>query len=287
MKAIKVTINEGKVVTLGEADNIGEVCTIPYDLDAVTLGQAQAIFAEMDKRAPAGYLEALAGVAELPDEQKWSEAIKEQTAALCAALCAATGIPAEALDALTLPQQRELLNEFECGVVLPLYNVNVLYHKGDGTPAQVDECTEFEFEGVRYVNTAVERDAAGMIQPNADQTTEEFCESNDLLQIGANPIALMHLFVAVVCRPAGEAYDERKARERAELFKRLPVKIALDCFFSFAANAIHTQVLTLSSLARLAAEAGTAKAGNRASRRGNRGSFGRRKRAKVEQVRAK
>lgn len=267
MKAIKVTTNNGRLVTLGEAEEIGDVWTIPYDLDALTLEQAQAVYKAM-KNAPEGYLEALAGLVPLPDEQKWSSAIKEQTAVLCDALCGATNIPADALQALTLPQQRELLNGFECGVVLPLFN-----------PAKLDpqERTEFEFEGVRYVNTAVERDPAGILVPNPDQTTEEFCESNDLLNIANNPIELMHLFVAVLCRPAGEAYDERKARERAEVFKRLPARIALDCFFSFASKARHTLINILRCLAEGAEQQ---KEGERArSPRGSRASTGRRRRA--------
>lgn len=265
MKKVFATVDNGVLVTVGDAENIGTTYTIPYDLDALTVEQAQTIIEELPNVAPDGYLDALATAPPLPDEQKWSAAIKEQTKALGDVLCIITGIPHEAFEALTLPKQREFVNAFECNIILPLFNINVL---------QPQERTEFEFEGVRYVNTAIGRDADRMLKPNPDQTTEEWCESNDLLMMSDNPIKYINLFVAVICRPQGEAYDENKARERGELFKRLSARIAFDCFFSFAANVTYTRIC---SLLYSTGAAKKAKAQRVRSPRGNRGSFGSRK----------
>ena len=267
MTKVVATIDNGVLVAVGDSENIGTKYEIPYDLDALTVEQAQTIIEELPKIAPAGYLDALAAAPPLPDEQKWSSAIKEQTKALGEVLCMIAGIPHEAFEALTLPKQRQFVNAFECNIILPLFNINVL---------QPQERTEFEFEGVRYVNTAIGRDANGMLQPNPDQTAEEWCESNDLLMMSDNPMKYINLFVAVICRPQGEAYDESKARERGQLFKRLPARIAFDCFFSFAANVLFTRI---SSLSYLTGAAQKEKAQKAHYPRGSRGSFGRQKRA--------
>ena len=118
------------------------------------------------------------------------------------------------------------------------------------------------------------RDASGVLRPSGDETAEEGCGSNDVRMMSDNPMKYINLFVAVICRPQGEAYDESNARERGQLFKRLPARIAFDCFFSFAANVLYTRI---SSLSYLTGAAQKEKAQKAHYPRGNRGSFGRQK----------
>ena len=65
----------------------------------------------------------------------------------------------------------------------------------------------------------------------------------------------MPLIVAILCRPEGEAYNERVARERAEKFKQLPCTVALDVFFCKLYRMSISLSLMGEHLERLQAEA--------------------------------
>ena len=143
-KYLAVTLDaEGKVVTLGNADDVGEVYRIPLDLYSVSVEQAQTLYDVFGRTAPEEYLKAISGCIDMPDEQRWSSAIEEQTAALIKAVCSISGIPEAAFDGMSMPRKRELVNAFELGVVLPLYNIKLI---------KPEDGTAFEFEGVEYDN---------------------------------------------------------------------------------------------------------------------------------------
>lgn len=243
MKQLHVTVEDGKVVTLGNAKgDIGETYAIPYDLDALTIGQAQSLYRYMEKNAPEEYLAFMTGE-RIPEEDVWSSKLREYTTLLCGGVAEITGIPAEAFAALSLPKQRAFVDTFELQVVRPLYLIGL--HEPTSR-------VSFKFEGVEYFLPKVAPDGAGGQMPFADRDTEEFCEAFDLALACKNPIELAPLIVAILCRPAGEKYDEMVARERAEKFKALSTSIAFDVFFVKAAQLSIMASFTLTYLGEIA-----------------------------------
>lgn len=81
-------------------------------------------------------------------------------------------------------------------------------------------------EWLRYPET--DRDINGEPMPMYRITAEEFCEATDLYLAGAWDYA--PLITAILCRPAGERYDEQRARHRAETMQRLPMTVIRHLF---------------------------------------------------------
>lgn len=242
MDMLYVTVEDGKVVTLGNAK--GEIETkyaIPYDLDALTIEQAQIAYKHLQENAPEEYIAFMTGEA-IPEEV-WSSKLREYTTLVCNTIAAVSGIPAEAFAALSLPKQRAFADGFELQVIRPLYMIGLYEPKNRKS---------FTFEGVEYFMPKTAPDGVGGQMPFADRETEEFCEAFDLALACKNPIELAPLIVAILCRPEGEKYDELKARERAEKFKTLPTSIAFDAFFAKAARLSIMAILTQTYLGEIA-----------------------------------
>ena len=81
-------------------------------------------------------------------------------------------------------------------------------------------------EWLRYPET--DRDINGEPMPMYRITAGEFCEATDLYLAGAWDYA--PLITAILCRPAGERYDEQRARHRAETMQRLPLTVIRHLF---------------------------------------------------------
>lgn len=221
MKKIALTIEKGKAVSVAYAKQIGEVYTLPLDLEALTIEQAQKVYDYINTNASDDYRLFMSG-ADVPAEKMWSSHIKEYTRIVCATIAEVTGIPLEAFTALTYRQQRAFCDPFELQVIRPLYMLGLYEPKG---------LEKFEHNGVEYYLPRLTADGFGGLLPMADETAESWAESNDLHLACANPYKYMPLIVAILCRPKGEAYNEQVARERAEGFKQLPAYIAFEVFF--------------------------------------------------------
>ena len=222
MKKITVTIEGGKVVTLGNAKELnGKTYEIPYDLHALTIEQAQRLYAYINANATEEYRAFMAGL-DAPEQKVWSSKLKEYSKVVCGAIADITGIPAAAFDSLTLSQQRFFCDAFELNIIRPLYMLGVY------EPIGIES---FEWEGIEYKLPRMTADGFGGLLPMSDETAESWAESNDLYLASENPYDCMALIVAILCRPEGEKYDELKARERAEEFRQLPAYIAFEFFF--------------------------------------------------------
>lgn len=222
MKKIVVKIEGGKVVTLGNAKELdGKTYEIPYDLHALTIEQAQRLYAYINGNATEEYRAFMVGL-DAPEQKVWSSKLKEYSKVVCGAIADITGIPAAAFDSLTLSQQRFFCDAFELNVIRPLYMLGVY------EPIGIES---FEWESVKYKLPRMTADGFGGLLPMADETAESWAESNDLYLASENPYDCMALIVAILCRPEGEKYDELKARERAEEFRQLPAYIAFEVFF--------------------------------------------------------
>lgn len=99
-----------------------------------------------------------------------------------------------------------------------------------------DQIEFFEFQGEKYY-LPVSKEIMGKPIPMVDLTALEFTESADIL-IGLNVLNesrdLTHLanLIAILCRPKGELYDERKSADRAKQFTQLTMDIVWRVFFS-------------------------------------------------------
>jgi hypothetical protein len=222
MKKITVTIEGGKVVTLGNAKELnGKTYDIPYDLHALTIEQAQKLYAYLNANASEEYRAFMAGT-NAPEQKIWSSKLKEYSNVVCGAISEITGLPGAAFNALTLQQMRFFCDAFELNVIRPLYMLG-LYE-----PIGIES---FTHDGVEYMLPKMTADGFGGLLPMAEETAESWAESNDLYLASENPYDCMALIVAILCRPKGEVYDELTARQRAEKFRELPAYIAFEVFF--------------------------------------------------------
>ena len=246
MKQIYVTIENGKMIRYTDAESLdAESIAIPYDLEALTIGQAQEIYKALADDED--YIAFLSGA----EEEVWSSTLLEYARKAMRVVALVGGFDASAVDALSDDEVVEFAPAFEMNVLRPLY------HFGLYQPKQFEG---FDFEGVHYRMPLSVADGLGGIMPMADTTAEEWAESNDLRIASAHPAEYMHLIVAILCRPEGEAYNERVARERAEKFKQLPFTIALDVFFCRFARMSTMVALMGEHLEQLKAEAEKAEA---------------------------
>lgn len=221
MKSIALTIDNGKLVSLGNAKSIGEVYTIPFDLETLTIEQAQKLYKYINNNASEDYRAFMAG-ASAPTRKAWSSKLKEYTQLVIGAIADITGIPAEELSKLSYSAQRSYCGTFEMEVIRPLYMLGLYQPKG---------IESFKHNDVEYYLPRMTADGFGGLLPMADETAESWAESNDLHLASENPYEYMPLIVAILCRPEGEYYNEQTARARAEEFKHLPAYIAFEVFF--------------------------------------------------------
>ena len=218
MKRLYVTIENGKMVTYTDAESLdAKKIAIPYDLEALTIGQAQQIFKAIE--GDEDYIAFLAGTKE---GDTWSSDLLNYARKAMRVIAVVGGFEESAVECLTDEDVIRYAPNFEFQVLRPLYQAG-MYEPSD--------FEGFDFEGVHYRMPLSITDGFGGVMPMANTTAEEWCESNDLRVACSNPAEHMHLIVAILCRPDGEKYNERVARERAEKFKELPCKVGLDVFF--------------------------------------------------------
>lgn len=92
----------------------------------------------------------------------------------------------------------------------------------------------FKFKGVKYYLPEQEF-FNGITIPMASSKAIEFMEAADF-ELAVNRMKkgrweYAALTCAILCREKNEAYDEKKARERAKIFEDLPLEIAYEVFF--------------------------------------------------------
>ena len=217
MKKIYVTIEEGKMIPFTDAKVLdAEPIAIPYDLDTLTIGQAQDIYKALadDK----DYRDFLSGA----EEEVWSSTLLEYARKAVRLMALVSGFSTEAVDNLTDEEVITYAPNFEINVLRPLFQIGLYEPKNfEG----------FDFEGVHYCMPLSTSDGFGGLMPMAELTAEEWAESNDLRIASSHPVEYAHFIVAILCRPEGEKYNEKVARARAEKFKSLPCSLAFDVFF--------------------------------------------------------
>lgn len=260
-KQLYVTIENGNMVTYTDAENLdAEKISIPYNLEALTIGQAQEIYKALAEDED--YTDYLSGN---KGEEVWSSDLMVYARKDMRVMALVGGFDASAVDALSDEEVIRYAPNFELQVLRPLYQMGVY---------QPREFEGFDFEGVHYRMPLSINDGFGGVMPMADTTAEEWAESNDLRLACAHPGEYMHLIVAILCRPEGEKYDERVARERAEKFRELPCSIGLDVFFcklhrlSITAKFISEHLVSLKAKAearKAKAQTASSEAGSTAS----------------------
>lgn len=227
--------------------------TIPMDLEALTIGQAQEIY--QANAEDEDYIQFLSGAT----EEHWSSDLLVYARKATRIMAMLGGFDVSAVEFLRDDEVVNIAPQFEMGVLRPLYHFGVYQPK---------EFEKFEFEGVEYRMPLSINDGFGGVMPMAEVTAEEWAESNDLRIASNNPIEYAHLIVAILCRPEGEKYNESVARERAEKFKQLPCSLAFDVFFCKFVRMSTFLALTGQHLRHLKAKA-VAEAEHRASDNGN------------------
>lgn len=221
-RELHVTIENGRLTTIANAKgDISTIYSIPYNVEALTIEQGQRLTRYIDENADEEYRAFMTGE-NVPTQKVWSSRLKETTRLVCGAIAEVSGFTVSAFEGLTLRQQRVFCDAFELEVIRPLYALGVYKPQG---------LSSFDFEGETYLLPKFSADGFGGEMPMAEETADTFAESNDLYLACENALDNMPLIVAILCRPEGEEYDEKVARERAEAFKRLPMSVALEVFF--------------------------------------------------------
>lgn len=239
MKQIQVTINAEGKMALAKGKR-GKCYTIPMDLEALTIGQAQEIF--KTNAEDEDYIQFLSGA----EEEHWSSDLLVYARKATRIMAILAGVDMSAVELMRDDEVVAIAPQFEMGVLRPLYHYGVYKPK---------DFEKFEFEGVEYRMPLSADDGFGGVMPMADVTAEEWAESNDLRIASSNPIEYAHLIVAILCRPEGEKYNERVARERAEKFRNLPCSLAFDVFFCKLRRMSTILALTAQHLRHLNEEA--------------------------------
>lgn len=222
---------------------------IPYDVEALTIGQAQELLKTIAEDED--YVAFLSGTKE---EEVWSNALLEYARKAVRVMAVVGGFEPSAVESLSNEEVIRYAPNFEMQVLRPLFQLGMYEPK---------TFEGFDFEGVHYCMPLTAEDGFGGVMPMADTTAEEWAESNDLRIACGNFAEYMHLIVAILCRPEGEKYNERVARERAEKFKQLPCSIGLDVFFcklsrmSIMANLISEYLVSLQAAAEAQKQAPT------------------------------
>lgn len=215
MKKLKVKINEeGKMQVV--KGNCSKCFTIPMDIEALTIGQAQQIFKAVAEDED--YLNFLSGAV----EARWSSELLDYARKATRIMAMLGGFEMSAVELLRDDEVIAVAPQFEASVLRPLYIFGLYKPR---------EFESFEFEGEEFFMPISIHDGFGGIMPMAEVSAEEWAESNDLRIASTNVMEYAHLIIAILCRPKGEKYNERVARERAERFKDLPCNIAFDVFF--------------------------------------------------------
>lgn len=246
-RQLYVAVENGKMVTYTDAESLdAEKISIPYNLEALTIGQAQEIYKALAEDED--YTDYLSGNIK---EEVWSSALLDYARKAMRVIAVVGGFDKSAVDALTDEEVIRFAPNFELQVLRPLYQLGMYEPR---------EFEGFDFEGVHYRMPLSINDGFGGVMPMADTTAEEWAESNDLRVACSNPGEYMHLIVAILCRPEGEKYNERVARERAERFKQLPCSVALDVFFCKLHRMSTTAKLISERLVSLKAKAEARKA---------------------------
>lgn len=241
-KQIFVTIEDGKMKLYSEAESLdAEKISIPYNIEALTIGQAQDIYKAIAEDEE--YIGFLSGNTK---EEVWSSKLLEYARKAVRLIAVVGGFDVNAVEALSDEEVIRFAPNFEFHVLRPLFQLG-MYEPG--------EFDGFDFEGVHYCMPLSITDGFGGVMPMAETTAEEWAESNDLRIASSNPFEYMHLIVAILCRPEGEVYNERVARERSEKFKQLSCTVALDVFFCKLYRMSISLGLMGEHLARLQAEA--------------------------------
>lgn len=138
-----------------------------------------------------------------------------------------TNIPRNVIDYITPESRTSFYNEYLLPFVLGLLVTPYNYKE--------QQLTHFDFEGEKYIFPMYEKDVNGDVRPASNITAIEFTESADL-QLAATKIEqgkfnyATHV-IAILCRPQGEAYNEKTMLERSEKFKELPMSIFWEVFF--------------------------------------------------------
>lgn len=234
---IYVTIEEGKMIPFTDAKALdAEPIAIPYDLDTLTIGQAQEIYKALAEDED--YRNYLSGA----EEELWSSTLLEYARKAVRLMALVGGFSNEAVDSLTDEEVIYFAPNFEINVLRPLFQFGLYEPRS---------CDGFDFEGVRYCMPVSVTDGFGGYMPMAELTAEEWAESNDLRIASSHPVEYAHFIVAILCRPEGEPYNEKTARARAEKFKALPCSLALDVFFCKFARMSTTASLTLTYLRQM------------------------------------
>ncbi len=118
-----------------------------------------------------------------------------------------------------------------------------------------DNFKKFTFKKVTY-HTQKEEEILGKFIPMKGAETIEFLEASQMMTNAKNLEGGVYErgahIIAILCRPKGEEYDEKKMLKRAEIFKDLPMSVVFQVFFSLLkSTAIFRNIIPSSIQAKL------------------------------------
>ena len=117
----------------------------------------------------------------------------------------------------------------------------------------------FTFKDVVY-ELPHDKEVFGQRVPMVDISAMEFCESSDLMTAVSylnkkKELGKLAMILAILCRPAGEQYDQDTALKRAAEFQQISMDIVWNVFFSFLVPlTLLNQFIQISTLQKEIAE---------------------------------
>ena len=154
-------------------------------------------------------------------------------------LAALSTVPADVIERIHHDVRAQLFDAFFRHIIMSSFTLSPLVYTGGVLEGlKPSGVTSFIHEGTEYQLPKTLR-LYGEDVPLGEETAVTFTEAADIElaihNLGAKGAAMLPMFMAVYCRPAGEQYDQAKAISRAELFGALRMNIVWEVFFCTSA----------------------------------------------------
>ena len=155
-----------------------------------------------------------------------------------------TEIPEEVVDLMHHATRVDMFDQLLRGFALSLvYSAPVIIMDGEAQIYEPPEMKTFKLKGEEYQFPKSLR-LYGDLIPMADEEVAPFAEAADIdlaiRELRRDGVQRFPLFMAIYCRKEGEAYEEKIALQRAELFKQASMEVVWSLFFCIVQ---HTRTL--------------------------------------------
>lgn len=203
------------------------------DWSEMTLSQAQKVYEiPMPEKLKDFYLKIIKGDKDLKFDFTIEEYEKDLPLYYGKVICALSDIPESIMEYVDKLQREELYRyTSKNNISMLLIVLSLLGEPLNFVPTNL-KSFKWNGETLMFPESKI---ALGIEKPFANETAKTFCESADLLinceKLKQGKYQSMANIIAILCRPAGEKYNEETSLKRALMFDNLTMDIVWQVFF--------------------------------------------------------